>query len=385
MNFAAGVIAVVGVLVAVSIGFIVMSPDDVIQPRAVQEQLSKCDNGMSPVCGIDGQTYANECALEDANVKMVHMGECSVDNPLVKPRVESTPVVVEEVIEEPVVEIAEETIVEEPQVVEEIVEQVEEIIETVSMRVAPQTHLVEIPEGTGFPGCEETNECYIPYELEIHVGDTIQWDNQDSASHTVTSGSMSAGVTGVFDSSLFMPGELFEHTFDEAGTFDYFCMVHPWMTGKIIVNEVQADTSVEMVEDLEPEVTEEVEVVEDVIEEPVEIIEEPVIEVEEIAPLPMSMTVNVAEGSGAPGCDETLECYLPYTAEIAVGGTITWSNIDVAAHTVTSGSMADGVNGLFDSGLFMAGSTFEHTFDEAGTFDYFCMVHPWMTGVISVS
>jgi plastocyanin len=40
---------------------------------------------------------------------------------------------------------------------------------------------------------------------------------------------------------------------------------------------------------------------------------------------------------------------------------------------------------MFDSSLFMAGSTFEFTFDDAGTYDYFCMVHPWMTGIINVS
>ncbi|MEO2201966.1 MAG: plastocyanin/azurin family copper-binding protein, partial [Nitrosopumilus sp.] len=42
-------------------------------------------------------------------------------------------------------------------------------------------------------------------------------------------------------------------------------------------------------------------------------------------------------------------------------------------------------DGLFDSSIFMAGSTFEFTFDEAGTYDYFCMVHPWMTGIINVN
>ena len=96
--------------------------------------------------------------------------------------------------------------------------------------------IVSIPPGTAVPGCEETNECYIPYELNISVGTTVIWSNDDSAAHTVTSGSVTAGPTGVFDSSLFMSGDTFEFTFDEAGTFDYFCMVHPWMTGIVNVN-----------------------------------------------------------------------------------------------------------------------------------------------------
>ena len=68
-----------------------------------------------------------------------------------------------------------------------------------------------------------------------------------------------------------------------------------------------------------------------------------------------------------------------------MGGTVTWENVDNAAHTVTSGSPADGPDGVFDSSLIMAGgATFSHTFDDVGTYDYFCMVHPWMQGSVIV-
>ena len=43
-----------------------------------------------------------------------------------------------------------------------------------------------------------------------------------------------------------------------------------------------------------------------------------------------------------------------------------------------------GSDGLFDSSIFMAGNSFEFTFNDPGTYDYFCMVHPWMTGIINV-
>src|SRR3989344_1851665 len=56
-----------------------------------------------------------------------------------------------------------------------------------------------------------------------------------------------------------------------------------------------------------------------------------------------------------------------------------------AAHTVTSGSPADGPSGMFDSSLLIGGNSFEHTFDSSGSVDYFCMVHPWMTGNVQVS
>ena len=96
-------------------------------------------------------------------------------------------------------------------------------------------------------------------------------------------------------------------------------------------------------------------------------------------------TVSNAEGSSTPGCEETADgCFIPSTVTIDIGGTVTWENNDTAAHTSTGGSAQDGPSGVFDSSLIMAGSSFSHTFDEAGTFDYFCMVHPWMNGTVIV-
>jgi predicted secreted protein with PEFG-CTERM motif len=100
----------------------------------------------------------------------------------------------------------------------------------------------------------------------------------------------------------------------------------------------------------------------------------------------MTVSVSVPEGSGVPGCEETNECFIPATVTIDAGGEVTWSNDDTAAHTVTSGTAADGPDGNFDSGLFMAGATYSFKFDdfEAGEYPYFCMVHPWMTGSVII-
>jgi len=96
-------------------------------------------------------------------------------------------------------------------------------------------------------------------------------------------------------------------------------------------------------------------------------------------------TVTNAPGSSVPGCEETAEgCFVPSMVTIDVGGEVTWENNDTAAHTVTSGTPTGGPDGHFDSSLVMAGSSFSHTFDAAGTFDYFCMVHPWMAGTVIV-
>ena len=99
---------------------------------------------------------------------------------------------------------------------------------------------VSIPQGTSVPGCEETNECYVPYQVTINVGDEVTWSNDDSAAHTVTAGTPADGPSGVFDSSLFMAGTTFSYKFEEAGTIPYFCMVHPWMDGIVVVGNVEA-------------------------------------------------------------------------------------------------------------------------------------------------
>jgi len=96
----------------------------------------------------------------------------------------------------------------------------------------------------------------------------------------------------------------------------------------------------------------------------------------------MSATVENAAGSSTPGCEP--DCFIPSTVVITVGGTVTWENTDTAAHTSSSGTPAGGPDGVFDSSLIMTGASFSHTFDSAGTFDYFCMVHPWMTGTVIV-
>ena len=98
------------------------------------------------------------------------------------------------------------------------------------------TASVSNPPGSSVPGCEETNECFIPYEVTIDVGGEVTWSNDDTAAHTVTSGLIDeGGPDGHFDSSLFMAGTTFSVKFDgvdgpgEPGEYPYFCMVHPWM------------------------------------------------------------------------------------------------------------------------------------------------------------
>lgn len=116
------------------------------------------------------------------------------------------------------------------------------------MAVAPAfadhpTTEISIPSGAATPGCEETNECYIESEVTVDVGSEVMWSNDDSASHTVTSGTPKDGPDGNFDSNLFLAGQTFSHKFEEEGEFSYFCLVHPWMQGTVIVQTSQDDGS----------------------------------------------------------------------------------------------------------------------------------------------
>jgi len=94
---------------------------------------------------------------------------------------------------------------------------------------------VVIPKGSSVPGCEENDQCFIPSEKTSKVNQTIVWNNEDSAAHTITSGTPEQGSDGKFDSSMIMAGADFSHKFSEKGRYPYFCMVHPWQKGIIII------------------------------------------------------------------------------------------------------------------------------------------------------
>ncbi|MDR4490451.1 MAG: plastocyanin/azurin family copper-binding protein [Candidatus Nitrosocosmicus sp.] len=88
-----------------------------------------------------------------------------------------------------------------------------------------------------------TSNGYQPNPVQVKVGQTVVWTNDDSAFHTVTSGLPGQPDAGkLFDSGLTGPtamtgkGKTFEHTFDTAGEFDYHCALHPALTGKVIVS-----------------------------------------------------------------------------------------------------------------------------------------------------
>lgn len=108
---------------------------------------------------------------------------------------------------------------------------------------------VTITKGSANPEVDITKltpkQWYSPREITINVNDTVNWINNDTEPHTVTSG-VGAGISslltnakgkpsGQFDSGLFSSGQSFSLKFNNSGIYNYFCTIHPWMEGIIKV------------------------------------------------------------------------------------------------------------------------------------------------------
>jgi plastocyanin len=213
---------------------------------------------------------------------------------------------------------------------------------------------VENAAGSSTPGCEP--DCFLPSTVTIGVGGMVTFANNDSAAHTSTSGSGADGPSGVWDSSLVMMNSAYTTPALDAGEYPYFCMVHPWMEGLVIVtDDHSAATS-------QPEPEPEVE--------------------DTTSTSTAANTVENAQGSSTPGCEP--DCFIPATITINPGESVTFSNSDSAAHTSTAGTPADGPSGVWDSSLVMMNSAYTTPALDAGEYPYFCMVHPWMEGTVIV-
>ena len=111
------------------------------------------------------------------------------------------------------------------------------------------TATVSMPEGTGVPGCQETDECFIPSEVSVDVGGSVTWTNDDSVLHFVAAGDPKEDPNMVgfdypngFDSNLVNPGDSYTVEDLKEGTYPYFCQVHPWMVGTLYVTASHGDS-----------------------------------------------------------------------------------------------------------------------------------------------
>ncbi len=210
----------------------------------------------------------------------------------------------------------------------------EEIVEEIIEKISPLAPVYTISILVG--SSEQGNPDYEPNVAKVSKGYIIEWTNDDELVHTVTS-SLDSGDT--FDSGLISAGDKFQLDSSELalGEYEYICLVHPWMIATIVI------------------------------EEPKE-----------------SVIIDVIIPTGASIQQIAQIYYDPQDISVAIDSTVQWINEDETIHTVTSGTPDGGVTGIFDSSIIDAGNSYTYTFDSAGTFDYYCIVHPWMIGSVTV-
>jgi|SRR5579883_808651 plastocyanin len=113
---------------------------------------------------------------------------------------------------------------------------------TGSMKPKPSTLQITIPEGaklqpSGWNGSILiSNLYYDPSVLRVVIGinNTVVWTNADSTQHTIYTVSVPTGVTSFGNVSV-QPGGSYSYTFTTPGIYKYFCNIHPWMGGEVIV------------------------------------------------------------------------------------------------------------------------------------------------------
>lgn len=95
-------------------------------------------------------------------------------------------------------------------------------------------------------------------------------------------------------------------------------------------------------------------------------------------------TITISDDASTPGCERTQTCFDPYRTTVTRGQTILWHNPTGDTHVIVSGSPGN-IGGLFDTGVIPPGKVKSTGLDVLGKHQYFCVVHPWMAGVIQVA
>jgi len=100
----------------------------------------------------------------------------------------------------------------------------------------------------------------------------------------------------------------------------------------------------------------------------------------------IEVTIVPVADSKVPGCEKTPEgCWDPMIATVDVGGKVIFSNTDQnGSHTFTSGTPFEGPSDVFNSSLLFTDGSYEWIATNVGEYPYFCMIHPWMEGLLVV-
>lgn len=97
------------------------------------------------------------------------------------------------------------------------------------MTMSPSSAAATAPVATNEVAIKDF--AFAPGTVTVKVGTTVTWTNNDQDPHTVTS----TGTGGPLKSATLQNGEKYTYTFTTAGTFEYLCTIHPFMTGTVVV------------------------------------------------------------------------------------------------------------------------------------------------------
>ena len=109
---------------------------------------------------------------------------------------------------------------------------------TGKIMISKSINSINIPSGKTSLTCADSYSCYGTFVAQVDVGEEVTWRNLDTTNHSVTSGTPDNGPNGHFDSGILGTYSYFWNTFDIPGTYDYYCTLHHWMQGKIIVGDI---------------------------------------------------------------------------------------------------------------------------------------------------
>ena len=221
-------------------------------------------------------------------------------------------------------------------------------------------------------------------DVNVPIGTTVKWTNQDSVPHTTTSGEPNS-PSGVWDSDRLSRGDSFTFTFTEAGAFTYFCRVHPGGMQATVTVTGAEPTSAAPTPTEEPATPVATTPTPEPVDTPAPATQTPVPPTATPAPVPPTPTAvpPTATPTGpvptpGPMVSASIADFSHESLTITVGTTVEWVNDGQVPHTSTS-------EGNWDSGSVGSRADFKFTFTKAGTFSYICSFHPSMTGTITVS
>jgi plastocyanin len=220
---------------------------------------------------------------------------------------------------------------------------------------AAGTTTIAILQGASAQGSPD----YDPDAAQVPLGNKIVWDNQDTVPHTATSGTGADDTNkgSVFDTSIINPNEKSQPVeladAKEGDTISYFCTLHPYMTSELTVTAAEAGEGGEQAGGTGGGAA-------------------------------AGATINILEGASTQGSP----AYDPAELTAKVGDEINVVNQDTVPHTVTSGTGSSDANKgqAFDTSIIIGGESGTISLAEVdpGQYDYFCTVHPYMTGKLTV-